>query len=424
MHDIKFIKDNSSLFDENLKKRNISFSSNGIILLYNDYLENLKKTQSLQEKKNSLSKNFSPKLSQKDLEKIKNDVSKMKIKLDELKKITDVKKKSLDQALLEIPNLVDERVPIGQCENDNVITKESGKIDTLEFDVKNHVEILERHNLLDYNKASKLSGSRFSVLRADLATLHRALVNFMLDINVTEFKYEECVVPELVKSDCLIGTGQLPKFDDDLFKTNFNDLWLIPTGEVPLTNFHRDEIIDSTSLPLRYTSFTNCFRSEAGAAGKDTKGLMREHQFGKVELVSIAEPISSMSEMERMIECVETILKKLSIPYRLVELCSGDLGFSSSYTVDLEVWMPGQQKFREVSSCSNCKEFQARRMKMRAKNHKTGEIYYPHTLNGSSIAVGRILISVIENYQQKDGSIAVPDILKNYMKGITSIGNK
>ena len=424
MHDIKFIKDNSSLFDENLKKRNISSSSKGIILLYNDYLENLKKTQSLQEKKNSLSKKFSTKLSQKDLEKIKNDVSKIKIELDESKKITDDKKERLNQALLEIPNLVDERVPTGQSENDNVITKESGKIDTLEFDVKNHVEILERHNLLDYNKASKLSGSRFSVLRANLATLHRALVNFMLDINVTEFKYEECVVPELVKSDCLIGTGQLPKFDDDLFKTNFNDLWLIPTAEVPLTNFHRDEIIDSNSLPLRYTSYTNCFRAEAGAAGKDTKGLMREHQFGKVELVSITEPINSMPEMERMIKCVEMILKKLNIPYRLVELCSGDLGFSSSYTVDVEVWMPGQKKFREVSSCSNCKEFQARRMKMRAKNHNTGEIYYPHTLNGSSIAVGRILISVIENYQQEDGSITIPDILKNYMKGITSIGNK
>ena len=424
MHDIKFIKDNSSLFDEILKKRNISPSSKVILLLHQDYLENLKKTQDLQEKKNSLSKKFSPTLSQKDLEKIKNDVAKIKIELDELKKITENKKKKLNNVLLEIPNLVDERVPLGQSENDNVIIKESSKIDKPEFAVKNHVEILEKHNLLDYNKASKLSGSRFSVLRSSLATLHRALVNFMIDINVTEFQYEECIVPELVKSDCLIGTGQLPKFDEDLFKTDFNDLWLIPTAEVPLTNFHREEIIDSTLLPLRYTSFTNCFRSEAGAAGKDTKGLMREHQFGKVELVSITEPVDSMSEMERMIKCVETILKKLCIPYRLVELCSGDLGFSSSYTVDLEVWMPGQKKFREVSSCSNCKEFQARRMKMRAKNPNTGEIYYPHTLNGSSIAVGRILISIIENYQQENGSILIPDILRNYMKGITSIGNK
>ena len=387
-------------------------------------MENLKKTQNLQEKKNLLSKKFSPKLSQKDLEKIKNDVAKIKSELDELKKITAEKEKKINQVLLEIPNLVDERVPVGKSENDNVIIKESGKIDKPSFDVKNHVEVLEKHNLLDYNKASKLSGSRFSVLRSSLATLHRALVNFMIDINVMEFQYEECIVPELVKSDCLIGTGQLPKFNKDLFKTDFNDLWLIPTAEVPLTNFHREEIIDSTSLPLRYTSFTNCFRSEAGAAGKDTRGLMREHQFGKVELVSITEPFNSMSEMERMIECVELILKKLSIPYRLVELCSGDLGFSSSYTVDFEVWMPGQKKFREVSSCSNCKEFQARRMKMRAKNPNTGEIYYPHTLNGSSIAVGRILISIIENYQQEDGSILIPNILRNYMKGITSIGNK
>ncbi len=424
MHDIKFIKDNSSLFDKILKKRNISASSEEILFLHNDYLDNLKKTQLLQEKKNSLSKRFSSKLSQQDLEKIKKDVTEIKNDLDELKKKTDEKKIKLNQILLEIPNLVDEKVPVGQSEDDNIILKEVGSIVKTEFNVKNHVEILEKHKLLDYNKASKLSGGRFSVLRSSLATLHRALVNFMIDINVTEFQYEECIVPELVKSDCLIGTGQLPKFDEDLFKIDFNDLWLIPTAEVPLTNFHRDEIIDSSTLPLRYTSFTNCFRSEAGAAGKDTKGLMREHQFGKVELVSITEPKNSMVEMERMIECVEMILKKLNLPYRLVELCSGDLGFSSSYTIDLEVWMPGQNKFREVSSCSNCKEFQARRMKMRAKNYSTGEIFHPHTLNGSSIAVGRILISIIENYQQEDGTISVPDILKNYMKGIITIGSK
>ncbi len=424
MHDIKFIRDNSSLFDEILKKRNISASSEEIILLHNDYLENLKKTQSLQEKKNSLSKGFSSELSHKDLTKIKNDVAEIKNELDVLKNKTDEKKKKLNQILLEIPNLVDDKVPVGQSEDDNIILKEVGSIVKPEFNVKNHVEILEKHKLLDYNKASKLSGGRFSVLRSSLATLHRALVNFMIDINVLEFQYEECIVPELVKSDCLVGTGQLPKFDEDLFKTDFNDLWLIPTAEVPLTNFHRDEIFDSTMLPIRYTSFTNCFRSEAGAAGKDTKGLMREHQFGKVELVSITEPNNSMIEMERMIECVEMILKKLNIPYRLVELCSGDLGFSSSYTIDLEVWMPGQKKFREVSSCSNCKDFQARRMKMRAKNFSTGEIFFPHTLNGSSIAVGRILISIIENYQQEDGTISIPDILKNYMKGKSTIGNK
>ena len=316
MHDIKFIKDNSLLFDEILKKRNISSLSKEIIILHQDYLDSLKKTEALQEKKNSLSKMFSPKLNQKELEKIKKDVALIKNELEEFKKKTEEKKIKLNQILLEIPNLVDDKVPVGKSEVDNVIIKEVGGTKIPEFKIEDHVEILEKYNLLDYNKASKLSGGRFSVLRSSLATLHRALVNFMIDINVTEFQYEECIVPELVKSDCLIGTGQLPKFDDDLFKTNFNDLWLIPTAEVPLTNFHRDEIIDSTLLPLRYTSFTNCFRSEAGAAGKDTKGLMREHQFGKVELVSITEPNNSMVEMERMIECIEMILKKLNIPSR------------------------------------------------------------------------------------------------------------
>ena len=261
---------------------------------------------------------------------------------------------------------------------------------------------------MDYEKAIKLSGSRFSVLKSDLAKLYRALINFMIDINVEKFNYEECVVPELIREECLIGTGQLPKFSDDIFKVDFNDLWLIPTAEVPLTNFHRNEIIDLQRLPLRYTAFTNCFRSEAGAAGKDTKGLIREHQFGKVELVSITEPTKSNVELERMIDCVELILNELELPYRLVELCSGDIGFSSSYTIDLEVWMPGQKKFREVSSCSNCKDFQSRRMKMRTKNFKTGEIFYPHTLNGSSVAVGRILISLLENFQQSNGSVMIP----------------
>ena len=244
----------------------------------------------------------------------------------------------------------------------------------------------------------------------------------MIDINVDKFNFEECVIPELVKDECLYGTGQLPKFGDDLFKVDFNDLWLIPTAEVPLTNFHRNEIINLNDLPIRYTAFTNCFRSEAGAAGKDTRGLMREHQFGKVELVSITDPSKSMNELERMIKCVETILDTLELPYRLVELCAGDLGFSSSYTIDVEVWMPGQGKYREVSSCSNCKDFQSRRMKMRVKNFKTGEIFYPHTLNGSSIAVGRVLIAIIENFQQKDGSIKIPQKLRDYMKGDETIG--
>ncbi len=259
------------------------------------------------------------------------------------------------------------------------------------------------------------------MLKSDLARLNRALINFMLDINTESFNYTEINVPELVKSDSLIGTGQLPKFGDDLFGTNFNDLWLIPTAEVPLTNLHREDMINIKDLPLRYTSFTNCFRSEAGASGKDTKGLMREHQFGKVELVSVTLPNKSMEELDRMVQCVETMLNKLDLNFRLVELCSGDLGFSSSYTIDFEIWMPGQKKFREVSSCSNCKDFQSRRMKMRVKDFESGTIFYPHTLNGSSLAVGRIIVAILENYQQEDGSVVIPKDLRKYMNGLELI---
>ena len=277
--------------------------------------------------------------------------------------------------------------------------------------------------LIDYKKAIKISGSRFSILKSDLAKLHRGLINFLLDNNSLEFGFEEYVVPELVKSEALEGTGQLPKFEEDLFKTNFNDLYLIPTSEVPLTNLNRDSIINKNDLPLKYTTYTNCFRAEAGASGADTKGLMREHQFGKVELVTISEPEQSDEELNNMIICVENILKKLSIPYRIVELCSGDIGFSSSYTLDIEIWMPGQNKYREVSSCSNCTDFQSRRMKMRIKNFESGEIYYPHTLNGSSLAIGRLLISILENYQNEDGTIKIPSILKEYTNGLSIISN-
>jgi seryl-tRNA synthetase len=257
-----------------------------------------------------------------------------------------------------------------------------------------------------------------------LAQLNRALINFFIDHNVNDFDYQEYVVPELVKSSSLEGTGQLPKFKEDLFETNFNDLWLIPTAEVPLTNLNRDSIIQKDLLPLRFTTFTNCFRSEAGASGKDTKGLMREHQFGKVEIVSVTDPDKSSNEFDRMISCVESILNKLGISYRKVELCAGDLGFSSSYTIDFEIWMPGQNKYREVSSCSNCTDFQSRRMKMRFKDKKIEDIKYPHTLNGSALAIGRTIIAILENYQNQDGSITVPPVLQDYMNGLKKISHE
>ena len=419
MHDIKFIKNNPSVFDESLKKRNLKGYSKKLIDLHNEYLMFLNEKQDLQEKKNSLSKLFSSK--KENIDEIKRKVLEIKNKIETLNLNSEKKFKQLNDMLLSLPNLLSKKTPIGKSENDNKILKENGKKKNFIFKVKNHLDLAENLNVIDYDKAVKISGSRFSILKSGLAKLHRALINFMLDNNVEDFKYEECVVPELVKSTSLEGTGQLPKFDEDLFKTNFNDLWLIPTSEVPLTNLHRESIINLRDLPLRYTSFTNCFRSEAGASGKDTKGLMREHQFGKVELVTVSNPDKSDSELDRMICCVESILTKIDIPYKLVELCSADVGFSSNYTLDFEIWMPGQNKYREVSSCSNCGDFQSRRMKMRVKDFETGEIFYPHTLNGSSLAVGRMLIAIIENFQNEDGSIEIPSVLQSYTNGLKKI---
>ena len=423
MHDIKFIKENTRFFEESMKKRNLEVDVSKIIKMHDSYLKSLNLVQQIQEKKNLLSKKFSKvsKVSQDEIKKISTEVKQLKEKLEDCKNDSEKKKKEFDEYLMQLPNMVDKKTPIGLSEKDNKLVKQNGKIPSFSFKPKNHLEIAEKLNLIDYKKAVKISGGRFSILKAELSLLHRAVTNFMLDNNTQLFDYLECSVPEMVKDSCLYGTGQLPKFGDDLFQTNFNNLWLIPTAEVPLTNFHREDIIDLNELPLRYTTFTNCFRAEAGAAGRDTKGLMREHQFGKVELVSIVNPDESFKELDRMTECVENILLKLELPYRMIELCSADLGFSSSYTIDFEVWMPGQEKYREVSSCSNCKDFQSRRMKTRIKNFTDGQIFFPHTLNGSSLAVGRVLIAIIENYQNEKGFINIPKVLHKYMNGINQI---
>ena len=421
MHDIKFIKKNPLLLDDSLKKRNLPPCSSKIVKIHNEYLEQLNQKQKLLEEKNSLSKSFLNE--KKKVEEIKILVHELKIKIDKINDVADLKLSELNESMLFLPNILSKNVPDGESEQDNRIIKKYGEIKKFNFKPKNHLELAEKLGLMDYKKAVKISGSRFSILKSDLAKLHRGLINFLLDNNSLEFGFEEYVVPELVKSEALKGTGQLPKFEEDLFKTNFNDLYLIPTSEVPLTNLNRDSIINKNDLPLKYTTYTNCFRAEAGASGADTKGLMREHQFGKVELVTISEPKQSDKELNNMIICVENILKKLSIPYRIVELCSGDIGFSSSYTLDIEIWMPGQNKYREVSSCSNCTDFQSRRMKMRIKNFESGEIYYPHTLNGSSLAIGRLLISILENYQNEDGTIKIPSILREYTNGLSIISN-
>ena len=425
MLDIKFIKNNTEFFDRSLLKRNIKLNSKDLISLYDEYIKTLNKNQDFQAKRNKISKEIG-KISREnpqEAKKLKEEVLSIKNSIAKFNVEIEKKKNSLEKALAIIPNILDEKVPLGDSDNDNSIIKKYGEIKKFPFKVKDHVTIAENLELMNYEQANKISGSRFSVLKSELALLYRGLINFMLDIHTKENGYTEVVVPELVKTKTLYGTGQLPKFKEDLFSTS-KDLWLIPTAEVSLTNLHRDEIIDSNSLPLRFTSFTNCFRAEAGSAGIDTKGLIREHQFGKVELVSITKPDDSSDELKRMTDCIEKILMLLELPFRLVELCSTDIGFASSYTIDFEVWMPGQNKYREVSSCSNCKDFQARRMNMRSKDKSNNNIFFPHTLNGSGLAIGRVIVAILENFQQENGSVIIPKVLRKYIGDIKEITKK
>jgi len=329
----------------------------------------------------------------------------------------------LEALSLGIPNLPQSDVPVGADETDNVEQSRWGTPRSFDFEVKDHVELGARHGWLDGETAAKLSGARFTVLRGPIARLHRALAQFMIDLHADEHGYEETNVPLLVNADSMRGTGQLPKFEEDLFQTAVGDStrYLIPTSEVPLTNIVRDEIIDAERLPLRMAAHSMCFRAEAGSGGRDTRGMIRQHQFEKVELVSVAKPEDSAAEHERMTRCAETVLEKLGLPYRKVLLCTGDMGFSAIRTYDLEVWLPSQATYREISSCSNCGDFQARRMQARWRNPATGKPELVHTLNGSGVAVGRAMIAVMENYQNADGSIDVPEALQRYMGGLTRI---
>jgi seryl-tRNA synthetase len=324
---------------------------------------------------------------------------------------------------LGIPNLADVSVPPGSDETQNAEQRRWGTPRTFDFKVKDHVELGAHNGWLDGETGSKLSGARFTVLRGGLAHLHRALAQFMLDLHTAGHGYLECNVPLIVNAETMRGTSQLPKFEDDLFATEVGDTkrYLIPTAEVSLTNMVRDEIVEADALPMRMTAHTPCFRAEAGSYGKDVRGMIRQHQFEKVELVSIAKPAESFEEHERMTRCAEVVLEKLNLPYRRMLLCTGDMGFAAAKTYDLEVWLPSQQTYREISSCSNCTDFQARRMQARWRNPETGKPELVHTLNGSGVAVGRALIAVMENYQNADGSIDVPDVLRSYMGGIARI---
>jgi len=324
---------------------------------------------------------------------------------------------------LGIPNLPDASVPPGADEHDNVEQHRWGTPRAFDFEVKDHVELGARHGWLDGDAGAKLSGARFTVLRGGLARLHRALAQFMLDLHTNEHGYLECNVPLIVNADSMQGTGQLPKFEEDLFSTEVGETrrYLIPTAEVSLTNIVRDDIVEAEALPLRMAAHSLCFRAEAGSHGRDTRGMIRQHQFEKVELVSVTRPADSASEHERMTRCAEVVLEKLGLPYRRMLLCTGDMGFTATKTYDLEVWLPSQNTYREISSCSNCTDFQARRMQARWRNPETGKPELVHTLNGSGVAVGRALIAVMENCQNADGSIAVPEALRPYMGGVAQI---
>ena len=438
MFDIKWIRANEQAFDAALSRRNGQYPKAAELVALDDKRRTIiVSLNDMQEKRNKLSKEIGQAKAQKDevrASALMAEVASLKEKIP----AGEADERAIDQELKTIlsgiPNLPLEEVPTGKDESGNVeyfgrnqTAEQAAKIrapkPSYAFKVKEHYELGEAMGQMDFEVAAKLSGSRFVVLKSHLARLERAIGQFMLDLHTSENGYTEIVPPLLVKDDALFGTNQLPKFEEDLFKTTSLDrpLYLIPTAEVPLTNLVRESILAEEELPLRFAALTPCFRSEAGSAGRDTRGMLRQHQFNKVEMVSITTPEASIDEHERMLGCAELVLQRLGLHYRVMTLCTGDMGFGSQKTYDIEVWLPGQDTYREISSVSVCGDFQARRMEARVKG-KDGKIRHVHTLNGSGVAVGRALIAVMENYQNEDGSIAVPDALKPYMGGITSVG--
>jgi seryl-tRNA synthetase len=425
MHNIKYIRNNPKQFEKLMKRRGISLNSSEIIDIDNDIRSYQTKMQVLQEKRNKASKDIGILISQgADISSLKKNISNYKSDLTLMdEKVKDLNLK-LNNLLIELPNSLEDDVPEGKSEEENQFIKAWGEKPQFSFNPLDHVEIGEKLNQMDFKRGVKISGSRFVLLRGQLALLERALSTFMIETHLNDDEFEEISPPFLVKEHALFGTGQLPKFSDDLFHTTDNR-WLIPTAEVPLTNIVSNEIIDKNNLPLRFVANTPCFRSEAGAAGSDTRGMIRQHQFSKVEMVFVTHPTKSNEELEYLVSCAEKILQKLKLPYRVMMLCSGDVGFSAKKTYDLEVWLPGQNSgqglYREISSCSNCGDFQARRMNAKFKDKVSNEIDFLHTLNGSGLAVGRTMIAILENYQQKDGSIVIPDALLPYMRGLKKI---
>ncbi len=421
MFDIKWIRENPEEFDRGLGRRNLEPLSASLIALDKERREKETQAQGIQADRNRLSREIgAAKARGEDATEIIAEVSRSKEAQGKAEEEARIKTEELTAALSIIPNLPLDEVPDGEDEDDNREERTWGDIPGFEFAPKEHFDLGETLGQMDFDAAAKMSGARFVVLSGALARMERALAAFMLDLHTDEHGLTEVNPPALVRDTALYGTGQLPKFGEDLFKTE-DGLWMIPTAEVPLTNTVADSIIDEDCLPRRLTAMTWCFRSEAGSSGKDTRGMIRQHQFTKVEMVSIVKPEDSVDELERMTGCAEEVLKRLNLPYRVVTLCTGDLGFGARRTYDIEVWLPGQDRYREISSCSNCGDFQARRMKARYRPQGEKGPRFVHTLNGSGLAVGRTLVAVLENYQREDGSIVVPDVLRPYMGGLDVI---
>jgi seryl-tRNA synthetase len=445
MHDIRFIRDHPDAFDSALARRWLSPESKRLIVLDEERRKKILELETAQARRNAASKEIGEAKKTKNEKKaaeLMAEVGALKDSIPALETAEKTTSKALDDALAQIPNLPLDDVPDGRDSSDNVEHHRFGAKRDYAFTPKQHFELGEALGQMDFETAAKLSGARFVVLKSALARLERALAQFMLDVHTSEHSYTEVAPPLLVRDEVMFGTAQLPKFEDDQFFAVPGGLLgvgakpaaekllgtlreerygLIPTAEVPLTNLVRESIVDETQLPIRLTACTPCFRAEAGAAGKDTRGMIRQHQFTKVELVSITTPEQSRDEHERMLACAEEVLRRLDLHYRVVTLCAGDMGFSAQKTYDIEVWLPGQNMYREISSCSVCGDFQSRRMNARYRSREGRNVHHVHTLNGSGVAVGRALIAVMETYQEADGSIAVPDALRNYMGGMKKI---
>ena len=423
MLDIKWIRDNAALLDAALARRGAEPQAARIIAVDEKRRAVIQKAQDMQSRRNAASKEIGAAMAQKNMEladRLKAEVAEIKVTLPAAEDEERGATAELNDLRARLPNIPAADVPDGKDEHDNVEIRRFGQKPGWNHKPLEHFEIGEALGWMDFEGAAKIAGARFTILKGQLARLERALGQFMLDTHTSEHGYLEVQPPLMVRDDAVYGTAQLPKFAEDLFRTT-DDRWLIPTAEVPLTNLAREQILEQDQLPLRFTALTPCFRSEAGSAGRDTRGMLRQHQFNKVELVSITDAESSKAEHERMTECAEAVLRKLGLHFRTMTLCTGDMGFGSQKTYDIEVWLPGQDSYREISSCSVCGDFQARRMNARYRDRDDRSIRFVHTLNGSGVAVGRALIAVVENYLEADGSVTIPDVLLPYMGGLRKI---